>query len=259
MIKRRRVALVLPVVSTWLVAALSPVRAADTVETWDPGATEVEFYLGYDGIGLAWPGQTVFADLLLGYGIVDRFSAYLGVSLQGDGSLGNGEAGVYTGVFGTAVDTDHFDLDFLLNFGVGGAGLSELLVLPAAELNFDLDPQRRSFGAYLRVGVPVHGENRDSEASDDGGYRTVFDVVLNPGIYVTFAERHQLLLEYNMAFHVQSFEAHRVSLGGVALGYNVVLSERIELITQIYLHVPQFDDPASVGFMTGFVATLPAG
>jgi len=126
------------------------------------------------------------------------------------------------------------------------------------ELNFDLSPERRSFGVYLRGEAPLYGERAGSEAPDGDGYRTRFDVIVNPGMYLTIVEGHQLLLEYGMAFHLQPSEAHAIDLGGVALGYNVVLSERIELVTQAHLHVPQRDEPIAFGGTTGFVATLPS-
>ncbi len=47
-------------------------------------------------------------------------------------------------------------------------------------------------------------------------------------------------------------------MGGLALGYNVTLSESIELINQLYLDIPQRDDPVAVGLMIGFIATLPS-
>jgi hypothetical protein len=42
--------------------------AADTVETWDPGAADVDFYLGFDGVGAE---RSVYGDIMVGYGHVD--------------------------------------------------------------------------------------------------------------------------------------------------------------------------------------------
>jgi hypothetical protein len=114
-------------------------KAADTVETWDMGATDVDFYTGFDGIGERSTNRTVYSDIMLGYGIIDRLSAYVGTTLQGNEFFGDSQARIYLGVFGTSVDTDHFNLDLFLDISAGGPALSEFRVAPAVELNYDLD------------------------------------------------------------------------------------------------------------------------
>ena len=99
------------------VATPEPSEAADTVETWDVGATDVELAIGLDGVGPAPAERTHSAVMLLGYGIVERLSAYLGTTLEGDQVLSNGRAYVHLGAFGTLVETDHFDLDLFLDAG----------------------------------------------------------------------------------------------------------------------------------------------
>ena len=53
--------------------------AADTVETWDAGATDVDFYLGFDGLDPKRGGHAVYGDIMPGYGIVEHFSVYLDI------------------------------------------------------------------------------------------------------------------------------------------------------------------------------------
>jgi len=216
--------------------------AADTVETWDAGALDVDFYLGYDGAGGA--DRSVHGDVMVGYGIADRLSIYLGTTVTAHESLANGEPGLYLGVFGTVVDSDHFDFDLFLDVGAGGEGMSELGVTPSLELNFDVDPDHGSFGAYVRAGLAAHAPEST---------RVVFDVVLNPGVYLTVAEEHQLFLEYDMAV---SPADNAVEVGGVAMGYNVVVNDALELISQVHVDIPQAGENPVVSFTAGFIATI---
>jgi hypothetical protein len=233
--------------------------AADTVETWAAGATDVDFYLGADGLAQRKSDKTVFADIMLGYGLADRFSAYLGTTLFADEYLVNGGADIYTGLFGAPIETNHVDLDLFLNVGAGGTGLTAITVTPALELNIDRDPDMRTWGVYLRAGLPLFGEAETRNDEAGASFDIHIDVATILGAYATLGERHQLLIEYDMAFHPKgAAETDAVEVGGVALGYNIVLNDAIELINQLYLDVPQDDEPVSLGIMVGLIATLPA-
>lgn len=241
-----------------MIAVYAPARAADTVETWDVGATDVDFYCGFDGMGPEDGERGLYGDIMLGYGLVERFSAYLGTTLSANDHFTEGNADVYLGIFGTPLDTDHFDLDLFLDVGAGGNGFDEFSLTPSTELNLDLEPDLGSWGIYLRAGVPVYGRFEQEESGNTEHQRAA-DVQLNPGTYLTIAHRHQVLLEYDMAFHPKAGpDDHAVDIGGIALGYNVVLADPIELITQVYLDIPQEDEQAAVGVMVGFIATMPS-
>ena len=55
----------------------SVAQATDTTETFDVGATDFEFYMGLDGVGLSKYNGTIAGEALVGYGFMDRFSGYL--------------------------------------------------------------------------------------------------------------------------------------------------------------------------------------
>ncbi len=232
--------------------------AADTVETVDAGATDVNIHAGFDGIGQESANRTTHMNITLGYGIVDRFSAYLGTTLQGNGVFCDGQAGIYIGVLGTPVDTDHFDLDLFLETSVGGPGMSEFQLSPSLELNFDLEQEMKSWGLYLRVSMPIYSRAIGSHVPDATEHIRTFSVSLNPGMYLTIADRHKILLEYDMAFHRWAPNKYYVDVGGVALGYNVEITKRIELIHQVYVDIPQQDESTTLGLMVGLIATLPS-
>jgi len=213
--------------------------ASDTVETWEPGATDVDFYLGVDR-ALSGGQGSGFGDIMFGHGLIDRMSAYMGATLQGDSDLGHGQAGLSLGVFGTPIDTRHLDFDLLLHLAADGPGLTELCVAPGFELNVDADPDRRTWGAYLRTRVYLRHDS-SHVVPTVGSYRRI--------------DRHELLLEVEADHHAG---AGNTQLTGVALGSNRVLSPELELISQVRVTPPLAGAPTGFGVVAGFIATLPA-
>ena len=238
-----------------LVVSAGTAHGADTVETWDAGATDVDFYLGFDNAGAPRSERAIYGDIMIGYGIVDRFSAYLGTNLSAPDHLSRAEPSFYLGVFGTIVETAHVDLDLFLDVGTGGAGMSKLEITPALELNFDLDPEMSSWGLYLRASLVGHGHELPASTAPEAAV----SFAVNPGAYWMVADGHQLLLEYDMDYHPSPGEGEqRVDTGGFAFGYNLVLDDAIELVTQLHVSVPEPDEPLAMSVMVGFIATLPS-
>lgn len=240
-------------------AALArPARASDTTETFDPGATDIELYATADGLGRAAAERAFSADLVLGYGVMERLSAYLGTTLLGDGTLGSGAAQPFLGVYGTPLETDHIDIDLFLGLAVADGSLH---VAPAFELNLDSDPTLLGWGLYLRGGVDLSNRRLPAHTHDGeqllSGLAWSADATL--GAYWTVHERHQLLLELDAAFQLAPGPDERAAeLGGVALGYNVGVHEAIELITQVWLDLPQEPaEPPALAATAGFIATIP--
>jgi hypothetical protein len=233
-------------------------NAADTIETFEPGASDFELYVGYDGIGLDKKQRTVYGDAMLGYGLRDGLSAYAGVVLEGNDGFSTGATTNYIGVFGTPVDTDHVDLDLI--FGVSSGGPDQMFeVRPALELNLDSDADMAGAGAYVRAPFPIYGRQVSApiHPTDDETELT-FQVETTAGVYAMLAPGHQLLVEYNMGFHPDPNEDERTTeIGGITLGYNVELADGFELINQVFGDIPQDDEGASFGVMTGFLATVP--
>ena len=236
------------------------VFGADTVETWDVGATDVDMYLGFDGIGHEEDLRSMFGDMMLGYGIIDGFSVYLGTTLQGHESMGSGTSNIYLGMFGTPLDTDHFDLDLFFDVSLGGESFEEFQIGPALELNFDLAPERQSWGVYLRAGIPVYGRSiSNPEHPESPRVEPTFHIATTLGTYYTIRQGHQVLLEFDTCFHPDTRDEDRsLDIGGLAFGYNVSICDSIELINQVYVDIPQQDETPSVGIMLGFIATLPS-
>ena len=248
----------LPILSLTILTLLSHgsyAHAADTMEPFDLGATDLDFYQGYDGIGLRHEDRGVYSDIMWGYGVVDGLSAYAGTTLEGDGRLANGAA--------TPVDTDHLDLDLILDCSSSGGGFGELQIAPGVEINYDLVPDLGLWGLYSRILAPIHSrEIATAEVADHEQAREVaVPVEVTLGTYYSISDAHQLLLEADALFRGDPAEDERgFEAGGIALGYNACVARdcSLELITQVYVDVPQGAESLAAGVMAGFIATMPA-
>ena len=93
--------------------------ALDTVETFDKGATDLESYFSIDRVGIERENTLIAGELVSGFGLLNRFSAYFGASYGADLAMAQGTGAYFVGAFGTPVDSDHIDLDLILNFEGG--------------------------------------------------------------------------------------------------------------------------------------------
>lgn len=245
----------------------SSALATDTVETWDPGATDLELYMGMEGFNHQDTRRSVFADILVGYGLIKGLSAYAGMTLYGHGQYLSGDRALYLGLFGTPLDSKHFDVDLFLDVKVNGAGNGAFELSPALELNLDADPKMQSYGAYLRMVVPLSGDdNPDSSAAIAGSQLGIhLDATL--GAYWTIVPNYQLLVECNTGFlNINRFAPWPFSTKSLSqmerlnfsLGFNAVLSDQFELIPQITMTLPSQNEAMDFSAMIGMIVTLPS-
>lgn len=241
-----------------LVALGAPdARAADTMEVFDVGATDAELYVGYDGLGITRALSSTFTEAVIGYGVAPRLSMFLAAGLEATGALTEGTQALTVGLYGTPLETEHVDLDLLLQ--VGGTTDGGYEVMPAVELNLDAADGLELWGVYLIAGVPVHAPQLHAAVVSpprDGDIE--LDLLLRLGSYWTISPRHQVLVELDAAVHaLGSLKGTVADLGGLALGYNVTLTDSFELITQLRTDVPTGRaEPWSAGLSAGFIATL---
>lgn len=211
-------------------------RAADTVEPFDAGAFDLESYVTVDALGQP-AARGVTGALVLGYGLADRLSATVALELE-EASV----TGVASGVVATTLDTDHLDLDLLLSLGAGPPSLRTLELAPGIELNLDRSPDLASHGLYLRLALPLEAPLTDPARALQVRLEAV------AGAYLTLVTSHQLLLE-----HESSFDGP----GTLALGYNVTVDARWQLVSAVQLGLPSAGAPATVGLVVGVIVTLP--
>ncbi len=249
--------------------------ALDTLEPFDIGVTDFEGYFAYIGAGKEELERGFNAEFLLGIGILSRLSGQLYGGADSNENLSEALGFFGFGIFGTPVDTNHFDLDLGVNFTIGNLGAAgdgpaghaqaEFTVEPYLEMNLDSDPDMSGYGLFLVVEATLGGQDNSyippgtSPADEIRAFR------LTPGTgfliagYWRPAERHELLLGYDMYFNYNASAGERVTdVGGISLGYNVILLDPLELITEVYFDIPQEDDNFGVDFFIGFIATLPS-
>ncbi len=220
----------------------SEARAADTWEGWDPGPSNAEVHAGYSGIGLPGGEHGPGMEYLQGFGLGHTLSTFLSATVQ---AVGATRAGFAAGFFGTPVDTDHVDLDLILVLGQEWRRLEDLSAGAAFELNLDLAPDLSVWGVYLRGCIHMGGA---LEAS--------VEAIL--GTYVTLRQRHQILLQADATFVLNpDARADAADVGGIALGYNVLVHDAVELVTELILDVPRAGEALSAGVMLGVILTLP--
>lgn len=253
-----RGALLLATLVAFAASSARTARAADTVETWEVGATDLDYYVGYDGLALDDAVQgCIWSDIMLGYGLVEGLSAYVGLTFEADGQLADRAAQAYFGVFGTPLDSDHVDLDLFLDFAVGGPDDDALHVMPSLELNLDLEPDLQLAGLYVRSGLHLSGTQTHgptSGGSSPGGPDA--HVELAAGAYWTVAQGHQLLAELDGSYPVVSETEEGLEIGGLSLGYNVEVHRSLELISEVGVDVPEDDELLSGSVMLGLIATM---
>ena len=237
-----------------LALAASPARAADTIESWAKGAWDLDVYLGYDGIGRRQDARSLGSELMGGYGITDRLAIYLGLAITAKEALDGAEAGAYLGVFYTAVDTEHFDLDLALDFDAEGPGMSLLGFNPYLELNLDSNNDMSGVGAYVRAAVGLDGDA-------DRGWQDTFGVGLEftLGVYVTVAADHMIFVEAGAEVNPMAGDGETIGrIASTAMGYNLVLSDLAELVTEVGLGLPTGGELLSGRVTLGVIFTIGA-
>jgi hypothetical protein len=225
-------------------------HAADTVEVWEFGAVDAEMYLGFDGFGGPLRDGETFSETVLGVGLLPRLSGFVALGFAASAGLDESAHELAMGLFGTPVDTPHTDLD--LFFTVRSAAGGGFALVPALEWNLDAAPELAAWGLFLRAGMPVERVTTETEV------RAAVAGELTAGAYWTLRPGHQLVAEADARVPFTSPAGDGgVDFGGLALGYNVLLTDRFELLTQAFVDVPQGSEPWGAGLMAGFIATIP--
>ncbi len=233
-------------------------QAADTLEKFDSGATDLEVIFCAGGFG-SWAGsEAVGGNLVAGYGLSDRLSIYSGALLEAADGFASLYGGYSLGVYGTPLETDHFDLDMIMGIK-GSKDLGDLALTPGIEINLDRHPEMMSFGLYVDVFLLIRPVD-DSEAEGEySSWRGSLDIPCTTGIYYTLAENHQLLLAHDL-YLADTLKNSSVAGSVLALGYNVVLTDEIELISEFSVGLTDGErwgwGCTGLGFSIGVILTL---
>lgn len=232
-----------------LVLGVSRASGADTVELFDKGPTDLEFYAGVDGLGQGAEARSFGAEWVLGFGLTERLSAYLSGTHAANADLARTEHSEHLGLFSTISDGPHVDCDLGIELGADGSAAAGGAFI---ELNLDREPDLAATGLYVRLGAELYGRGPEEQGPSPG---TALSAVV--GGYVTLASVHQILLELDGIWHPRPGpgEARR-DPGAARIGYNVTVADSLELINEVAVDVPLSDETWAWGGFTGFIATF---
>ncbi|HNZ03505.1 MAG TPA: hypothetical protein PLY68_09930 [Myxococcota bacterium] len=221
-----------------------PAWSLDTTETFEQGALDLEIFAGFHGFSGGRHFEGFDFEAALNYGLVDRFSIYGKGQIGSNGDFTAATGGAAFGILGNPLDTDHFDLDLMVEFGFGDYGVA---VIPAVELNFDLVPDLKKWGMYLRVEEIIMAD------MNAGGSGFTAYTAMTFGTYWAIVEGHKVLAEYDMQFANMPAAGERtVDVGRVALGYNLGIGNNVDMINEVHCDIPQSGEKAGFGFSIGF-------
>ncbi len=245
-----------PVAGLLCLVVASPLLAIDTLEPFEIGFTNLDFYLASDSWGNAAADRGVSGEVMFGAGLTPRLSFYFGSVFNADGYLVGGSTDYYTGLYGTVFAAGHWDLDLILDFTSSGPDQEEFALSPGIELNWDAEPGQAAWGAYLDTGFSLTGQ----PAGDEHAPRTMTHLPVAVGTYRTLAPGRQIFRQFDSHWADLSTAGNH-DHASVAVGYNVLVHAAVELSTEIRFSVL---DPAtrtwqtqSAGAFVGIIATPP--
>lgn len=252
-------------------------RAVDTLEQLDANQGAVEAAAGWEGLGRQRRDRRLAAEVMASWGTNGSVSLFAGSTLtvQEDGT--DPQAGLFIGGYRTLLDTAHLDVDALLDVSGSGPGLGNVKVLPLLEINLDLMPDGALLGLYTRWSLPVsttplapgqdpfftrpegfvtNAAGSEQDASTVPALSAGASVTV--GTYWTLAPGHQLLAELDLGTTLLSPEpAVLLDIGGLALGYNLLIDDSLESINQVYMDIPAPGERPALGIQVGFIMLVP--
>jgi hypothetical protein len=227
------------------VLAVTPgASALDTLEPYATGLSDLELYVGADGLRPNSDEQLLFLEAGVGAGLTPRLSMFVGYDATTDSSLNAGQSGVSATLYANVLDRSPFALDLGLSLGQSGGSGS---LAPFFELNWDRAPDQEAFGLFIHGGPAAAGDGR----------RVDWSAELGTGAYWTAAQGHQLFLEWTTGYDLGASPWRRAwQHGALCVGYNAMLTDTLELVTQAGLSLPQKAMPVSASAMAGLIATF---
>lgn len=212
------------------------VLALDTTEPFEVGLTDVETYVGFGGIGLAKGEKGFSSEHVLGAGITDKLSTTLVVGFESDEYFGNGSAAIGLGLYYNVTESDKFGFDLMssLTFNEGFA--------LGGEFNF----------YFEKVGFQL---SLEESLFNNGAEKIGFATAFAPLVHFNLSDEAQILTAVDFAID-HSADESSMEIGALGLGFNKVLSDAVELITEVSYDIPQDDEKGSLGISIGFVATV---
>ncbi|MBD3370394.1 hypothetical protein GF402_08555 [Candidatus Fermentibacteria bacterium] len=221
----------------FLIGFAATATCLDTTEPFDPGDSDWEMYSAMSGLGdNGGAGQREMQfECLIGAGITPAFSASFSYAHSENGYLAPTGDEIGLGLFVTAAEGEDAALDVFGSVATGGS------IAFGSELNLYLGHA----GAQLIIEESFVNDPAEPQS-------TASSTLLSPMVhYRPSGGSMELLAALDVAYSEEETET-----GPVSGGVNVLLSESVELITQLAVEIPGEGEETTFGLACGFVATL---
>lgn len=213
-----------------------PLLALDTTEPFDIGLSDVETYVGFGGIGLKKGEKNFASEHVIGAGITDKLATTLSVSFESDEYFNNGAYALGVGLYYNIRESKTFGFDLM-----GSLAFNEGFAL-GTELNF----------YFEKVGFQL---SLEEALSNNGTHKIGFATAFAPLIHFNISEETQLLTAVDFGIdHTKDTDSFEI--GAIGIGFNHLVSDAVEIITEVNYDIPQNDEKGSLGLSVGFIATL---
>jgi hypothetical protein len=233
--------------------------AAGSARTYGVGILDLKVSAGFDGYNPDGYKKNLFSDVVLKYGVKDRFSAYVAASILSDDYPGEKKGRAAMGLSGTPVDLRHFNVNLGFDVTVDSDRFS---LVPKLQLNLDLGTRVGKMGVYFKL-----EESLASSAAETGA-ASIRDAVnslrftpetgLTVGTSWALVRGHQLAIEYDMDFARTRLQTpNAAEIAGISIGYNVRLTDHIKTFYKVSLDIPGAGGDFNAGLKVGFAVNLP--
>jgi hypothetical protein len=229
-----------------------PTYGADTIEPFDIGVTDYEFYMNLKNINNKKCKNRITGESVIGIGLTKRISTLVTYSIHTNEYFSSKKSDFSIGGFGNILNSKHVDLDLIFIAGSDGS------LNPALELNLDLKDDLKSAGLYFYGGELISGENFTYSGGKKMKSKRKYSLPGKIGAYYTISEKAQLLFEFN--FEIKHFigkDEKTFNTEGFAIGFNIKIHPTIEIINQAFIDIPQNNKKPKFSFMTGLIITIP--
>ena len=243
-------------------------QAADTLETVPDDNFYMETTFGALNLGQEAQRTMISASVMLAYGMNDRLTSYIIAGGNTNLYMTKGVTNLGVGLYGVLVKMPHFKLDLGLQAGVGRTGLTtsvgrsrmalkdEFVLAPSLELNFDLKKDEKFIGFYLVFQEIFTGveEEKDGQLL---GYFTPSSYLRAGAYWSIVPGKYQVHLQFDMNINhfdttiITDLVVPAVDIGGIAVGFNFFVTETIEILTEVYIDIPQNQETIAFGFSIG--------
>jgi hypothetical protein len=222
----------------------SSVFAVDTIEPFSIGLSDVEMYAGFESQGIDASENTFSTSTGIGAGLSDRWSFFLGFSGDTTGALDNGQTIFDMTLFWNLFSQSNWALDLgtTISHAEGNGAFA-----PFFELNWDASPNQASWGLF------AHGGPTGTGATG----KVDWTFGLAAGGYITMMDGHQLLAEWAPEYDLGNDSSTQAwNNGSLRMGYNFVISDEVEIISEVGYILPYHLNDGAITSTIGFVASL---